>query len=214
MEYITILEFNTKERETFIHYVQWTGNEEALTRFYNKMEKRKFTYELRGDSSTFEMDISVKFTEEMVDRHCLLPYGSFMEMFNKYKGTFQEPDEEITYEWLDDNFTHGGIQNFFKTTLDFVTIRKISPIGTYTFHLQWTGNEEALTRFYNKLKNVTYMYRNGTRFEMDITKITKDVEYTMFFNVYSGTFQEPDEEITEEWLNTNFTRDQFENFFH
>jgi len=111
MEYITVLEFNKKEKETFLFYLQWTGNEEALTRFYNKM--KGITYMMSGDCSTFEMDISVKLTAEMVNGHCRLPYGYFMAMFNVYSGTFQEPDEEITEEWLNDNFTHGGIENFF-----------------------------------------------------------------------------------------------------
>lgn len=123
MEFVTFIEQNHKEHETFVFYLQWTGNEEALTWLYDTIQLS--SSDGCGDYSVFDMNIQVKFTEEMVDQHCKLHYGCYTHMFNKVTGicnmgrTLQdEVDGMDRYDigrWLDEQFYASRIQDWFQT---------------------------------------------------------------------------------------------------
>lgn len=122
MEYVTILETNHKEDESVLFYVQWTGNEEPLTWLYNIIKRSCCDY-MCGNYSSFDMDTDVKFSEDMVDLQCRLPYGSYAAMFKKAKGECfipkswrKEAEDKDDYKvatWLDDMFYGCRIPEIF-----------------------------------------------------------------------------------------------------
>jgi hypothetical protein len=77
-------------------------------------------------SSDFQIDLDVKFSEEMVDQHCKLDYGMYFRMFNKVSGTFSIPFnyEKVTTRFvmtpyekaviLDQKFYGTHIRDYFK----------------------------------------------------------------------------------------------------
>ena len=91
------LEHNHKERETFVFYLQYTNNEASLKKLEEFIKSSDHSY-MDGDYSNFEIDLTVKFSEEMVDQHCKLPFGSYSHMFQKICGTFKYPFDDDYYD--------------------------------------------------------------------------------------------------------------------
>ena len=94
MEYITFIEHNRKERESFIFFLQYTGNEEMLTKLHTFVESADSSY-MDGDYSKFEMNIQNKLSESAVNEMITVQYGSYSRMFQKVNGKFSYwfPDE-------------------------------------------------------------------------------------------------------------------------
>ena len=91
MEYISFQENNKKENESFIYFLQYTGNEDAI----NKLEyyvKSADTPDLYGDFSTFEIDTSVKLKQTSVDDISRINLGYYGPTFTVCKGKFNFDD--------------------------------------------------------------------------------------------------------------------------
>ena len=112
-EFIAFIEQNHKENETFVFYLQWTGNEDALTRLEESVENAMYD-DMYGDYSSFSMDTSVKLTEDAVTQMCRLKFGTYSRMFTKCTGVFKYPfDGQISAEELDRAFYACKIERMF-----------------------------------------------------------------------------------------------------
>lgn len=95
MEFITFVERNNKECEVFLSYLQYTGNEAELQRLEKFMRASKT--DLRGgDYSDFQINLDVRFSADVVNQMCKLPYGEYASMFEKVAGKFKFPPLEDT----------------------------------------------------------------------------------------------------------------------
>ena len=150
MEFITFIEHNHKELERFIFYLQWTGNEEPLTWLHKTVNRSCSGME--GDYSDFEMDIDVKFTEEMVDQHCKLNYGSYSRMFQKVVGhcmmwkgwrrDVEKMTEEEVANWLDRKFFGCCIGGLFETSTEKFKKQLEEEEREEEDYLEWMKEEE------------------------------------------------------------------------
>jgi hypothetical protein len=117
MEFIPIVENNHKEREMYVFYCQWTGNEEELEKLIRVIEKADC--QLHGDYSDFQTS-RTRISESAVDEHVkLTEFGSYTHMFQKCVGTFVCPDfsDMDPYDLgnaLDERFYHGRLRNLFR----------------------------------------------------------------------------------------------------
>ena len=102
-EFVVFFEYNSKEEETFIYYLQWTGNEDALTLLEKATEKANSTQD--SYKIIYSLDTSVKLPEHVVDIHCRVinPNNSYHKMFTKCTGSF-EPS--VTQKVLDELHEH------------------------------------------------------------------------------------------------------------
>ena len=124
LEFVMFLERNTKENELFIFYLQWTGNEEALTKFEAIINKAKYE-EMFGDYVILALDTDIKFPESAVNLHCSNKYyvNCYFRLFSKCSGRFTYFDKPniITKEQndyklarlLDSDFNTCKIQKMF-----------------------------------------------------------------------------------------------------
>jgi hypothetical protein len=119
MTFIRFTEKNHKEHETFHFYLQWNGNEEALT-LLQKIVDKSDDSEMYGDCSTFTMDSTKQFTEEEVNLFCKLPCSNdYHGMFTKCTGTFYCPFQmedlltDNTALLLDETFYPCKIERMF-----------------------------------------------------------------------------------------------------
>ena len=122
MQFITILETNHKENETFIHYCQWTDNEEELEKLLKVIDFACYD-DMYGDYSDFWYSRAL-ISEFAVDEHVQLKeYGGYAHMFQKHMGVFTCPEFDTDYEndgdmaarLLDDTFYGCRLKEYFKT---------------------------------------------------------------------------------------------------
>jgi hypothetical protein len=85
MEFIIIFEENHKDHENYIHYCQWTGNEEELFKLIVAIDNADYEELLGGDYSSFYTS-DVKIPEAAVDAHMKIKF-----MFYKHTGKFTCP---------------------------------------------------------------------------------------------------------------------------
>lgn len=117
MQFITIIETNHKENETFIHYCQWTGNEEELEKLVKFIEFALYD-DMYGDYSSFCVSRKT-ISEAAVNEHLGLGYGCYDHMFQKHVGVFKCPEFDQTDEFeaaknLDDCFYACKLGNYFQ----------------------------------------------------------------------------------------------------
>jgi hypothetical protein len=123
MQFITILETNHKENEIFIHYCQWTGNEEELGKLLKIIEFADPS-NMSGDFCDFCYS-EKKVSEGAVDEHIRLGYGCFAHTFQKHTGVFKCPDikeEEVEDKYkaaqmLDECFYACRLGDYFKNNM-------------------------------------------------------------------------------------------------
>ena len=119
MEFILVVETNHKENEEFLHYCQWTGNEEELKKLFTLFEKADYETLLGGDYSSFWFS-TITISESAVDEHVKIKdFGSYCHMFQKHTGKFVCPDFDTEDEFdiavrLDKYFYGCNIDGFFK----------------------------------------------------------------------------------------------------
>jgi hypothetical protein len=87
MQYIVFAEKNYKENETFVFYLQYTGNEKKLEKFAKFLKKANYNF-MDGDYSTFSMQISAQISQQSVNEHLRINLGSYDRMFQVCKGIF------------------------------------------------------------------------------------------------------------------------------
>ena len=120
MEFITFKENNKKENESFIFFLQYTNNEEALENLSYYIEKADPS-DLTGDFSSFEIDIKNKISEKSVYELEKVNIGTFGPLFTICKGLFsfnkEMFDEVEESEWalkLDSLYYACRITDHFK----------------------------------------------------------------------------------------------------
>ena len=93
------VEKNTKKNETFIYYLQWTGNEDALTRLEKLIDGASYD-EFYGDYSQVSLDTSIKIPQQLVDIQCNIreTINIYHRLFTKCVGTFTCPISETHLE--------------------------------------------------------------------------------------------------------------------
>ncbi len=101
LEFVMLYEYNYKENELFIFYLQWTGNEEALKKLH-KIISKAFFDDMYGDFSLPTLNIKTKIPESAVDIHCqasdVIDPNCFHKLFTKCTGTFHYPFEDEDLE--------------------------------------------------------------------------------------------------------------------
>ena len=120
MEFITFKENNKKENESFIFFLQYTNNEEAIENLSYYIEKADPS-DLTGDFSSFEIDIKNKISEKSVYELEKVNIGTFGPLFTICKGLFsfnkEMFDEVEESEWalkLDSLYYACRISDHFK----------------------------------------------------------------------------------------------------
>ena len=120
MEFITFKENNKKENESFIFFLQYTNNEEAIENLSYYIEKADPS-DLNGDFSSFEIDINTKISESSVHELEKVNLGTFGPLFTVCKGLFsfnkEMFDEVEESEWalkLDSLYYACRISDHFK----------------------------------------------------------------------------------------------------
>jgi hypothetical protein len=120
MEYITFIERNHKEGEVFLSYLQYTGNEDELQKLEKFMSGSKT--DLRGGHcSEFQINLDVRFSVDVVDQMCKLPYGEYARMFEKVSGKFKFPLEDTegdTALRMDEMFGCNNISRYIERCID------------------------------------------------------------------------------------------------
>ena len=118
MEYITFIERNNKECEVFLSYLQYTGNEAELQMLEKFMRGSKT--DLRGSHcSDFQMNLDVRFSVDVVDQMCKLPYGEYASMFEKVSGRFKFPPlDETDALRMDELFGGNRISVYIERCMD------------------------------------------------------------------------------------------------
>ena len=102
-EFVTLMEKNTKENETYFFFCQWTGNETALTFLKDVLDRVDYD-ELMGEYITLSMDTTL-LSESTVDQmtKILKKENNYHTLFTKCTGTlhigFTEKDVEAMDEY-------------------------------------------------------------------------------------------------------------------
>jgi hypothetical protein len=118
MQFVTIIETNHKEHETFFHYCQLDGNEDELGKLMRVIDQSEYG-ELYGDVCTFYCS-RIPISEAAADEHINLDYGSFAHMFQKHKGIFKCPRFDSIHDpygaakALDEYFYACRLENYFR----------------------------------------------------------------------------------------------------
>jgi hypothetical protein len=105
-QFVAFTIYNTKEREQFMFLCQWTGNEEALTKFHKLVKYvHDNVVDIAGDVVDIKGDIDVKLSESSVNEMLKLnkytiTFCDFSSPFTKCYGNFVLPDP--LEELLDD----------------------------------------------------------------------------------------------------------------
>jgi hypothetical protein len=105
-QFVAFTIYNTKEREQFMFLCQWTGNEEALTKFHKLVKYvHDNVVDIAGDVVDIKGDIDVKMSESSVNEMLKLnkytiTFCDFSSPFTKCYGNFVLPDP--LEELLDD----------------------------------------------------------------------------------------------------------------
>ena len=120
--YVTFIKYCRKDNLIRMYYLQYNGNEEELTKFYNYVNQAVETgYELGGDLSSFDMNLDTLIPEEAVDLHTRLNDNPYVR-FSKLDGTFECPISEDDIEGtnsddlafiLDERLYSGKIRYYF-----------------------------------------------------------------------------------------------------
>ena len=101
-EFVMFMERNHKENEMFCFYLQWNGNEEALTKLANFINQALYD-DMIGDYSEVSIDIDTKIPESAVDLHCKIhDMNCFSRMFQKCVGQFKYPLDGYDPDKLDE----------------------------------------------------------------------------------------------------------------
>lgn len=114
MEFVVVYEHNHKDEEVYIHYCQWTGNEESLTNFFDAIENADYEQFQGGHYSSFRSS-TTKLPESVVNAHMNLENLEYT--FKKHVGKFRfsKLDTEDPYEIAEilQDFWRGRLRDFF-----------------------------------------------------------------------------------------------------
>lgn len=114
VEYIVFFEKWANEGLFNILYLQWTGNEKALTELHTVISSAG--YDMSGSSLLYSMNIDVKVPEAVVDLHCSLTDVQYSAAtLYKCKGAFMLPftKESLEMENAEEDDIKGMINDYF-----------------------------------------------------------------------------------------------------
>jgi hypothetical protein len=98
MKFILLHEFNTKENESFIYFMQYTGNEETIASFSEFISKADYGNLEGGEYVKFEIDSKNLVSENTADEMIKCNFGSYSCMFSKLTGKMVDPFNEYSVE--------------------------------------------------------------------------------------------------------------------
>lgn len=102
LEFVVLYEKNYTYKEVFVFYLQWTGNEEAITlleKITSKALYEDYEYKCNNEYSFICVDIENLIPESAVDIHCrLIDPNSYCPLFTKLTGKFKCPFKEEDYD--------------------------------------------------------------------------------------------------------------------
>lgn len=102
LEFVSFIEKNHKENETFIFFLQWTGNEAEL-RLLERATNKALLDDMYGDYVEVHLDASARLSEATVDQMCRVKNtNNYHRMFTKCTGTFKCPLTEEEIETTDE----------------------------------------------------------------------------------------------------------------
>lgn len=113
-----IVEFNSKENESFFHYCQYTGNEKELDKLGKMIGNCSFN--LQGDHVSLKY-ITTKIPENVATFQASIRTGDYAPTFQKHNGVFKCPfepddaDDDDCSELFDQYFFACQINNYFST---------------------------------------------------------------------------------------------------
>ena len=115
IQFITILERNTKENEQFFYYCQWTGNEKKLKQIHDLISSANYEYYMGGDYITLSIDMTF-IPESVVDINVKLfrNVNGYHRMFTKCTGTLSY-DLDYNLDEIDEYECAKIINNTFYT---------------------------------------------------------------------------------------------------
>jgi hypothetical protein len=121
MKFILLHEFNTKELESFIYFMQYTGNEKTIASFAEFISKADYDA-MGGEYVKFEIDSKNLVSENTADEMIKCNFGSYSCMFSKLTGKMEDSFNEDSVEdmegdeiatLLNDKFFGNGITKLF-----------------------------------------------------------------------------------------------------
>lgn len=98
MKFILLQEFNTKENESFIYFMQYTGNEKTIDSFAEFISKADYGNLEGGEYVKFEIDSKNLVSENTADEMIKCNFGSYSYMFSKLTGKMVDPFNEDSVE--------------------------------------------------------------------------------------------------------------------
>lgn len=107
-KFILLHAFNSKDNESFIYFIQYTGNEKTIASFADVISKADYS-EMEGHYVKFEIDIENEVSENTADEMIKCNFGSYKFgpyscMFYKLTGKMVNPFEDIDeYENIDED---------------------------------------------------------------------------------------------------------------
>ena len=90
-KFVLLHEFNTKENESFVYFIQYTGNEKTLTSFADFISKANYDNMDGGEYVKFEIDTKNLVSENTADEMIKCNFGSYSYMFSKLTGKMVDP---------------------------------------------------------------------------------------------------------------------------
>ena len=97
-KFVLLHEFNTKENESFVYFIQYTGNEKTLTSFADFISKANYDNMDGGEYVKFEIDTKNLVSENAADEMIKCNFGSYNYMFSKLTGKMAYPFHEDSSE--------------------------------------------------------------------------------------------------------------------
>jgi hypothetical protein len=90
-KFVLLHEFNTKELESFIYFMQYTGNEKTIASFAKFISKADYDNMDGGEYVKFEIDTKNLVSENTADEMIKCNFGSYSYMFSKLTGKMEDP---------------------------------------------------------------------------------------------------------------------------
>jgi len=184
MQFITLQEHNQKEEESFIFFLQYTNNEEAIEKLAHYIKKAD-TDDFYGDFSTFEIDTSVKLSQSTVEEMKNINFGVFGPMFTVCKGKFSFDESafinldrtQIAYE-LDKLYYACRITDHFSKNNKVMFIKKIDCEADYKKIMRAWSNNVGQNDIYHMILDWINTYKDFIE-DIEVSVLLQDIKERM-----------------------------------
>ena len=199
MQFIILQEHNQKEKESFIFFLQYTNNEEAIEKLAYYIKKAD-TDDFYGDFSTFEIDTSVKLSQSTVEEMKNVNFGVFGPLFTVCKGKFSFDESafinldstQIAYE-LDKLYYACRITDHFKQSSD----------KNYKNYKECQADYEKIMRAWSNNVGQNDIYHMILNWINAYEEIIEDIEVSVLLQDMKERMENNDEtnDIVEDFIN-------------